>query len=262
MSPKTISIIRKTGLFTKGLVYTLMGALTALAILNMGGKASGKKEIGTFLKSQPLGNLLLAAVALGLLAYTLWRFYQAYADPGAEKKKERIPTRIRYAYSGFFYGFIAYGFIKILFNASSGGNKKQQLLAKLLEEGWGLYAVGVVAALVLGQSIFQFKKGISGDYMDKLDNHPEAKREYQLIKKAGLLGYLSRGIVFLVISYLLVRVILDHNANRYQDTQGVFHYISSLTFGDYLLGIVAIGLILYGIFNIMVARNASLTRVS
>ena len=198
---ETVSYLKKAGLYTKGLVYILMGGLTALAALGMGGKTSGKSEVSDFLKEQPFGILLLGAVALGLLAYSLWRVYQAWADPGEEKSKERIPTRLRYLYSAIFYGAIAYSFAGSLLSGSSGGgDTKQQMLAQWLEKDWGIYLILGVAALVLGQAVFQFYIGIGGSFMKKLDDHPDARAEYRLIKRLGLIGYCARGLVFLVIT--------------------------------------------------------------
>ncbi len=260
---ESLSLVKKAGLFTKGLVYILMGGLTSLAAVGMGGKTSGKSGVSQFLMEQPFGMILLGTVSLGLISYAIWRVYEAYVDPGEKKSRKRIPTRLRYLYSAVFYAFVAYSFMKPIFSGSSGGSdKKQQILAQCLEHKWGIYLILAIALIVLGQSVFQFTKGISGSFMKKLDDNPDAKKEYTLIKRAGLVGYVARGVVFLVIAYLLVRVVIDHNANRYDGTKGVFEYISSLTLGEPLLIITALGLLFYGLFNVMVARHTDLTNIS
>ncbi|MGB0178277.1 MAG: DUF1206 domain-containing protein, partial [Owenweeksia sp.] len=165
--------------------------------------------------------------------------------------------------SAVFYGFIAYGFAEpVISGSSGGGDKKQQMLAQWLDKDWGEYVILTIAIIVFGQSIFQFRKGLSGSFMKKLDENPDAKSEYQAIKRIGLTGYCARGVVFLVISYLLLRVVIDHNANRYKGTKGVFEYISTFPLGQPLLIVIACGLIFYGLFNIMVARHTDLTNLS
>lgn len=262
-SEQVIERIKQAGLITKGLVYILIGGLTAFAAIGLGGQTSGRSEVTDFVQNQPFGLILLAVIALGLLAYSIWRLYQAYADPGESDSDDRIPTRLRYVYSALFYLVIAYSFAKPIFSSSSGGgSKKKQAIAQLLDKDWGIYVIGAVGLIVLGQAIFQFVKGVGGSFMKKLDDNPDRKEEHQWIKRIGVVGYCARALVFLVISYFLFRVILDHNANEYSGTKGVFQYLSSLNYGQVLLLITSVGLALYGLFNVMVARHANLTKVS
>ncbi|MGA9590924.1 MAG: DUF1206 domain-containing protein, partial [Salegentibacter sp.] len=71
-----IAKVRSAGFFTKGLVYFLIGALTFMAALGLGGDISSKDGVISFLLQLPLGKILVGIVALGLFAYSLWRLYQ------------------------------------------------------------------------------------------------------------------------------------------------------------------------------------------
>nr|WP_285897022.1 DUF1206 domain-containing protein [Antarcticibacterium sp. W02-3] len=76
------------------------------------------------------------------------------------------------------------------------------------------------------------------------------------------MGYISRGVVFGILAFFIVEVILQHNANAYQGTEGALQYLLTFSYGTWLLGVVALGLTLYGLFNVMVARHANLTRLT
>jgi hypothetical protein len=68
--------IRTLGFFTKGMVYLLVGSLTFMAAFNWGGRISSSNNVISFLMELPLGKALVGIVSLGLLAYSLWRFYE------------------------------------------------------------------------------------------------------------------------------------------------------------------------------------------
>lgn len=69
------------GFLAKGLVYSILSILTAMAAFNMGGNTSGKGEALGFLQEQPFGKVLLIVVALGLLGYVVLRLVEVFADP-------------------------------------------------------------------------------------------------------------------------------------------------------------------------------------
>ena len=69
-------------------------------------------------------------------------------------------------------------------------------------------------------------------------------------------------MVFGVMAFFLIKVILNHNANEYKGTEGALAYFLSFSYGPFLLGAVALGLTAYGVFHVMVARHANLTRLT
>ncbi len=258
-----IQRLRQVGLITKGSVYCLLGGLAAMVALGAGGNIEGKKGVVRFLLELPLGKVLVAAVAIGLVAYSLWRLVEAFKDPANNGNGNRLRQVLRSFYSAVFYGFIAYSFARpLLRGGSSGGDKQKAMLAEMLEKGWGVWVIGGIALLVAGQALFQIHKAYTGKYMRNLDDHPKHQQTYELIKKVGLWGYSARGVVFGIISYFLIKVIADHNANAYNGTKGVFQYLLSFEYGKFLMGIVALGLLCYGVFTILIGRYSDLTRIS
>jgi len=260
----TVNKIKQFGFYSKGLVYALMGILAAMVAFGVGGDIKGKSGIVQFLHGLPGGKILTAVVALGLLAYTLWRVYQAIFDPGNKKTKKRIGPRLQYAYSGVFYAVIALSFAQPILNgkSSSDDSSKKAMLSNLLDKEWGIWAVWVIAIAMAGNAIWQCYLGYSGKYMKQIDEQPENKHEYTLVKRSGRYGYIARGFVFGIISFFVFKVSLAHNASAYKDTEGALQYLLSISYGPILMGAVALGMLGYGIFCFMVARHFDLTKVS
>ena len=269
-----VAKVRSAGFFTKGVVYVLIGSLTFMAAFGLGGDISSTDGVVNFLLELPFGKILGGIVAFGLIAYSLWRIYQMLVRPGKRHNKPRdlkdVFTRFRYFYSAIFYGIIAYSFakplVKDIFGKGGSGpseNSSQQkaALGELLANDWGKTAIWILAGIIAAQAIWQFKLAYSAKFMKKIDNYPDIKHEYDFIRKSGRLGYTARGVVFGIISFFLVRVVLQHNAQVYKGTEGALQYLLSFSYGSLLLGITALGLVGYGIFNIMVARHANLTTI-
>lgn len=268
-----IAKIRSLGFFTKGVVYLMVGTLTFMAAFNWGGGISSSNNVVSFLMDLPLGVVLVGTTSLGLLAYSLWRFYQIILVQ-KEKNEEKLKggfKMLRYLYSGIFYITIAYSFAKPLINMWRGrgeessndqNGEERAALWELLNQDWGKILLWMLALLIAGQAVQQFYISYKASFMKKIDNYPQVKHEYNLIRKVGRFGYIARGVVFGILSFFVVRVILSHNANAYKGTQGALEYLLSFSYGTFLLAIVALGLGGYGLFHIMVARHANLTRIS
>lgn len=256
--------LRQAGFYAKGIVYALIGTLTAMAALGLGGGIEDRSGIMNFLKGLPAGSVLVALIAVGLLAFGLWRFYEAIEDPNADGDEKRPGKRIIYIFSGLTYSAIAYSFAKPLFGnggGSGGGDTKKAALAELLDKSWGVWVIAAIAVIMAIMAVYQFYRGYSGKYMAMVDEHPDNKQEYQLVKRSGKFGYMARGVIFGIFTFFLIKVIADHNADAYEGTKGAFQYLLSFDYGAILMGAVALGFIGYGIFCILVARHANLTSI-
>lgn len=269
-----VAKIRSAGFFTKGIVYVIIGVLTFMAAFGLGGDVSGRDDVINFLYQLPLGKALGGITAVGLFAYSLWRFYQMLTIPNTSENDKKVKAgfkRVRYFYSGALYGFIAYSFAERLIDQltgspSGGGSEsngdRKAALGELLAQDWGKILIWVIAAVVAGQALRQFYLAYRASFMKKIDNYPDIKHEYDFIRKSGRFGYGARGVVFGILAFFLVQVIIQHNADIYDGTEGALQFLLGFSYGPFLLGAVALGLVGYGIFNIMVARHADLTRLS
>src|SRR5919206_143203 len=80
-------------------VYSASQQIIAIAALASGGKTTGAKGALRSVLDAPLGDGLLAIVALGLLCFALWRAMQALADADHLGREPKALAR-RAAYAG------------------------------------------------------------------------------------------------------------------------------------------------------------------
>lgn len=250
--------LARIGMFAKGAVYCILGILTAMAALNVGGQTAGKSDTLKFLYEQPFGKILLGLLAIGLLSYVVWRFVQAIKDPeNAGNDKKGIARRIGYGASGILYGFLTFEAIRMLFQGGSSGgdgNQNQELVSQLLTKPFGQVLVGIVALIFIGKAIYQFYRAYSGNFAKKVQDSNLQHNVKELVRKTGIAGYTARGIVIAIIGYFFLRAAIEANPEEAQGSEGAFKFIESSPLGPYLLAIVAIGLVCYGIFMFIKGR--------
>jgi hypothetical protein len=244
------------GIISKGIVYCLIGILAAVPAVGLRGQRMNKSDAFRLIYDQPLGQFLLLVVAVGLAGYVTWRLFQAIRDIDHKGKDTKAAfTRIGYAFSAFVYATLAYYAIKLAIGgpdgSSGGGGSRRFVVSKVLEFPAGEWLIGISAVLIFFQGIRQIYKGASGKFCKSVQL---IGNEYgNVYKKAGILGYISRGVVLLVLGYFFFRAAVNGSGSEIQDTKGAFDFIEN-TFGSLLMFLVAIGLIGYGVFMFVKGR--------
>ncbi|TVZ52483.1 DUF1206 domain-containing protein [Dokdonia sp. Hel_I_53] len=243
------------GIATKGIVYFIIGLLTAMTAFGYGGKKSNSTTVLEFLSSQSYGKFILIVLAIGLLGYVFWRWYQAIANPNnLDNDSKGIIKRVAYFVSGILYGSLAYTAIKIVMGDNSqGGNS---FFSKLFNSEYATASAIIIGLILVGKGVYEFYQGYSGKFKDEVESAGLDHRAQKFIMKAGKVGYTSRGIVAGVLGFLFVKAGLGDNAQKLSKTDA-FSFIQD-EFGSIVMGIVALGLVGYGVFMIIKAKYSSL----
>lgn len=238
------------GIISKGIVYCLIGVLASMSAIGLQGRKMSKSDTFQLVYDQPFGQVLLILIALGMTGYVMWRFFQAFGDidnKGSDTKAKF--TLVGYLFSGGVYASLAFYTVKLALSGPQGdgdGNQRQFIVSKVLALPAGEWLIGIAATLIFLNGVRQVYKGVSRKFCK---NVQLVKSDYsEVYKKTGVLGYVSRGVVLLVIGYFFFRAAVTHNVNEVQGTEGAFDFLED-TFGTVLLAIVAIGLIGYGVFQ-------------
>ncbi len=242
------------GVATKGLVYFLIGGLTAFGAFGLGGQKSGSGNALDFISQQIFGKVLLIITAVGLIGYVFWRWYQVFFDPkdmGSDFKA--IVKRVSYFISGAFYGFLAFSALKQVMGSSSegGGNS---FLVKMLD--YKAIAITIGLAL-LGKAIYEFYQAYSGEFREEVDEAGLSEKAKHLVINAAKVGFTARGIVIAIMSFLMFRTVFSSSSEKVDKTEA-FGFLQN-EFGSLVMGIIAIGLIAYGVFMMIKAKYSSLS---
>ena len=238
--------IAKAGFVARGLVYVLFGTIA----LTASGKAkNGQRAVFDTLHDLPLGGLLLVAMALGLVAYGVFRLACGVLDiEGKGSTPKGLAGRAAQVGSGFFHLAIAVTAAQFIFGAkASGGSRNSETAARtLLDLQLGDIGQWAVAAGFFFAGGLQVRKAFKGSHMKQCD--PETP---EIASHIGRVGLITRGLIFAVIGWSFVRVA---DTDRPGEAQAAGTAVASLQDYPPLYTAVALGLILFGVFSLLLAR--------
>lgn len=250
--------IARAGLTAKGVVYVLLGVLAFMAAFGINAKSAedtSKSEVFDFIYDQAAGTFFLWVVTAGLICYFLWRVIQAFTDSENEGTDAKgFGIRGRYLFSGLVYGSLAVQSARmLLFQKKDSGDYSENMARELLSKPMGQWLVGIVAILFLTVGLYQIWYGLSEKYRKHVNKAVPAKAK-PILLSAGKIGYVARGVVWLLLSYIFFRAAFSADADKAGDTSKALSMISNVDYGPYLLAMIGIGLICYGFFNFVRAR--------
>ncbi len=248
--------IARAGLIAKGIVYVILGILGFMAAFEIGGQTNSdtnKEGVFDSIKEFPGGLVGLGLLAAGLICYSIWRGVQTFSNTdGSEKKWTK---RVRYFFSGLVYLSLAFTAIQIIFRSRADKEDKNQYwISEILNHPFGQWLIGLAGLVLAGVGIYQIYYGVSEKYKKHVQQLSLHSTTSSLLLRSGKIGYISRGIVWLILAYLLVRAALHNDSSGAGDTGKAFSFIEDSSFGSYLLGALGVGFMAYGVFNFIRAR--------
>ncbi|MCA0972019.1 DUF1206 domain-containing protein [Halobacillus litoralis] len=246
--------IRRTGRFgymSKGIVYGLVGLLTLMAALGVGGKTTGTSGLFQSMARMPFGEVLLWIISVGIFGYILWSFIKAINNP----HNVGTISRIAYAIAGIIYTGLAINAIQIASHAGSGGGDTNKTIsAMLLAQPFGRYLVGILGIIVIGYGLKELYEGFTEKFMSKFHLSDMDPHEKKVARNSGKVGLMARGVVLGIIGYFFVQTALTADPSQAKGLDAALLKIAQQPFGQWLLAMVALGFILYGIYQIARGR--------
>lgn len=246
-----VSRLARLGYAAKGIVYGLVGVL---AWMTWRGAANQTDTQGAvqLLASLPMGEVLLALVALGLVGYSLWRFVQAARD--TEHKGDDASgwlQRIGYVVSGLIYLGLAVSAARLVFDiAGGGGGSADSWAARALQQPGGRYLLGAGGLVLVGVGLYGFYRAAKASFMRSYDTTEMSETQRRAARVVGRLGLSARGLTFVITGVYAVRAALQQNPEQARGLDGAFQALA----GTWLLPVVAVGFVAYGIYCLSRAR--------
>lgn len=254
-----IEALARFGYAAKGVIYALVGILAVQAAFNWGGKVTGSRGAFETIANQPFGKVMLFLVAVGLVGYVIWRFVAAIFDPEHDDDgAKNILRRLSYAVSGLLYGSLAFAAFRIVFSSGSssgsdsGGSNQQT--ATLLSQPFGRWLVGLVAAGAVAYGFFCIYRGVKIKFRKKLKLAEMSEIEQTWAVRVGRFGLICKGIVSVIVGYFFAQAARSSDASEARTTAGALQAIQQQPFGAVLMGIIAFGMLAYGIHLMVQAR--------
>jgi uncharacterized membrane protein YuzA (DUF378 family) len=250
-----VVMLARLGYVAKGIVYIIVGLLAVRTAMGEGGQTTGSQGALRSVAGQPFGQTMLWLIGLGLFGYALWRFIQAGLDPEHKgTDASGLAARIGYAASGVIHAGLALYAIRLAMGDGGGGGGQQTLTSKVLANPFGQVVVGLAGLAVIGYGVKAAYRAYKRKYRDKVRFGQLDARARGLVDKAGRLGLSARAVVFGLIGVFLLRAAVQSDPSEARGLEGALDTLAGSSYGPWLLGLVAVGLVCYGVFSIVKGR--------
>lgn len=246
------------GYVVRGLVYVVIGVFAFKTAMGAGGALEDPQGAIASLGKTPLGGAVLYGVLLGLCGYASWGLIRAVFDPlhkGTHPKA--ILVRVGFAVSSLAYTLLAFATYRLI----TGGNtaarngaqaaQTQQTTASILSNPWGPWVVVIVATIVTGFGVSQVFQGLRPDFHRQFQPYALSSSQRTWMDRLGRFGTAARGVVFALVGISLLLAAFHHDPSLARGVDGVLTALLHQPHGTSLLGVVALGLVAFGLYSAM-----------
>lgn len=253
--------LARVGLGAIGVTYMLVGGIAFRLALGPGGGANGERapdqQAALYqIQSAPLGQVVLATIAVGLFGYTIWRLTEAIADvDGKGNDPKGFAQRGGHMLNGLVYGSIGLqAGLMALGTSGSGGSSQEEWTARFMALPFGQWLVGAAGLFVIGYGLYQFAEVWTRSYRDRLIFRRMSDAERRWIDPLSIAGLIAHGITLGMVGAFLIEAAVTFDPEQASGLSGALSELARQPFGPYLLGTVAVGLFAYGIYKLAQAR--------
>ncbi len=248
--------LARAGFIARGVVYGIIGILAIKLAVGSGGKTTDQTGALKTLASQPFGKVLLVLVAIGLAGYSLWRLAHAVVGHGPERSDSSF-DRLAALGSGLTYGVMCAVAVGILLGSgggTSGSGHTSKAAAGVL--GWpgGTWLVALAGAVFIGIALYQVYRGLSQDFLKDAKTEKMGhvtRRSYEVL---AVVGHLARAVVFGLVGVFLIKAAIEFDPNKAVGLDGALAKLAHQSYGSFLLGIVAAGLVAFALYSLADSR--------
>ena len=237
----------RLGFAARGITYVLLGYI---ALSTRGDAKGGGSAVYDYLQDVPFGVPILWAMTVGLLAYVAFRLLCAISDlqhRGADTTG--ILKRVGDFASAVAHAFLAYACFQFATGekrSSEGEGGGQEMAGSILQMDIGWIVITAIGIGFLVGAFMQGKTALTAHFMHRISARAPA-----ITKPIGRAGHAARSAVFLLIGWSMVKGAWVEQEDR---MQGLGEAILSLRDSGLIYTLVAIGLIMFGVFSLFTAR--------
>jgi len=250
-----IGVAGRVGLAAQGVCFGIIGVLAIGLALGAGGSASDPQGALNALARHGWSRILLVLICVGFAGYTVWRFAQALFDRGGMGADGGgLFRRAIQLVQGTTYAFLTYGAAKTLVGARVRAGGERRAAAGML--GWpgGREIVALIGVVLLVTAVVLGYWALSRRFRESLRIEEMGERTERFVTAAGVVGLSALGVVAAVVAWFLLKAAVAFDSNSPVGLGGALSKLAHASYGGWLLGCTAAGLIVFGVFDLLQAR--------
>ena len=119
---------------------------------------------------------------------------------------------------------------------------------------YGTWIVGIAGGCLIAAGLYNVYRGASKKFTKRWDTGSMATGARRWAERSGVAGLLARGVVFGLVGAFFIKAALDYDPRDAIGLDGALQKLGNQTYGEWLLGVTAVGLLAYAIFCLVEAR--------
>ncbi|MFI6646221.1 DUF1206 domain-containing protein [Streptomyces sp. NPDC050529] len=250
----------RAGFVARGVIYALVGVLALRIAFGGGGGGEKQADRGGALAEiaqKPFGSVLLWVLGVALVGMALWRLSEAaFGAAGPERKPTK---RLASAGRAVFYAFVSYSVLMFAAGdrgsgSGSGDAQSKDVTAQVLGMPGGRWLVGAAGAVVAGAGLWIAGRAALRKFHKHLRLGEMSPAVRRAVDVTGVFGGVSRGLVFAVAGGFAVAAAVKARSGEAKGMDDTLRSFSTTPAGPWLLGLIAVGLMAFGLFSWANAR--------
>lgn len=252
---RAFEVLSRGGFVARGLIYAIIGLFAFKVAVSDTGKLTDQQGAIKTVGNQPFGEVLLVLLAIGLGGYAVWRLFRAALGHGPEDSDNTL-ERLGGLGSGLVYGGLCIATVKVLTGSSGSGSSSNPDKATAGVFDWpaGRALVVVGGLVLLGIGAYQLVKGLRQTFLEELKTEQMSVGMQTWITWIGTVGHVARATVFGLAGWFLLKAAYEYDAKEAVGLDGALTKILRADYGPWLLGLVAAGLLAFGVYSLSEAR--------
>jgi hypothetical protein len=253
-----MSALARIGLAARGVNYLLVGIIAIEIAAGNSQQQADRTGALQLVGQNPFGEVVLWLLVIGFAAMTLWCLAQAiWGSTGPDGKK--ASSRLAAAAKAVFYAVVTFGVLKYAIGAgapSSSDQKSKDLTATVLHYPGGQVLIVIVGLAFIGGGGYLAFQAWRKKFLENMRLEGTTPAVRRTVEWIGRIGGIARGVVFATAGVFLVVAGVQGNPDKAKGVDSALRALARTPLGPWLLGAVALGLVLFGVFSWCEARWA------
>ena len=248
-----LNMFARLGFAARGIAYIVIGVIAVMLAFGVARHEPDRGGAIEAIAGKPFGYLLLWILVIGFLALAVWRFVQA-----AEKRLNLTEGhRVMALLCGIAYAIAFYSTLMFVVHGTrpaSDDSAARDYTAQVLSLDGGRVLVAFAGIVLVALGIVMAVRGFSAEFTRHLRMGWMSRGTQDVVVRLGQAGYVARALIVVGIGIAALDAAITYNAAKAEGVDGVLRSFAQTPVGPWLLVLVALGLIAFGILSFFEAK--------
>lgn len=256
-SSTLFQVLARAGIVARGLMYLLVGYLAVRIAFGQGGTSADRQGALRTVAQDTGGTVVLWLLAVGFAGLAMWHFTEAVkgqAGPDGRTVGKRLAALAR----GVFYAAVCSSTVTFVVGSGGPGSsdkKSQDLTGTAMHEvPGGRWLVLLVGLGFVAGGIGLAANALRRDFEKQLKTWQMSARTRAAVEALGMVGRSTRALVFAAAGAFLVYAAVTFDPGKAKGVDGTLRQFARTAAGPWLLVLVALGLVVVGLYSFCEAR--------